>query len=101
MQGKGTTKDYRISLVLIISFVLERKGDERIDGDGLWSCLSIIIIMEVCRKMGSYMEQSGERGEQWNVRDGFLIYIFLCFLSSLFSVCFFFFAQESGQWKLI
>ena len=38
-------KDYRISLV--ISFVLKLKGDERIDGDGLWSCPSF---MEVCTK---------------------------------------------------
>ena len=40
-------KEYRVSLV--ISFVLKLKGDERIDGDGLWACLSFIIIMEVCR----------------------------------------------------
>jgi len=37
---KGTMKDYRMSLV--ISFVLKLKGDERIDEDGLWSCLSLL-----------------------------------------------------------
>jgi len=50
-------KDYRMPLV--ISFVLKLGGDEKIDGDGLWSCLSFIIGIEVCRKMGSYMERNG------------------------------------------
>jgi len=40
-------KDHRMSLV--ISFVLKLKGDERIDGGGLWYCLSFIVIMKVCR----------------------------------------------------
>ena len=40
-------KDYRMSSV--ISFVLKLKGDETIDGDGLWSCLSSVTVMEVCR----------------------------------------------------
>ena len=45
MQVEGTTKDDRVSLV--ISFVLKSKGAERIDGDGLWPCLSLIVVMEV------------------------------------------------------
>ena len=45
MQVEDTTKDDRISLV--ISFVLKLKGAERIDGDGLWPCLPLIIVMEV------------------------------------------------------
>ena len=40
-------KYYRMSLV--ISFVSKLKGDETIDGDGVWSCLSSITAMEVCR----------------------------------------------------
>ena len=39
---KSTKKNYRMSLV--ISFALELKGDERIDGDGLWLCFSSIVI---------------------------------------------------------
>jgi len=50
-------KDYRMSSV--ISFVLKLKGDKRIDEDGLWSCLSFVIGMEVCRQMGSYMKRNG------------------------------------------
>jgi len=42
---KVTMKNYRMSLE--ISFVLELKGDERIDRDGLWLCVSFITIMEV------------------------------------------------------
>jgi len=38
-------KDYRMSLV--ISFILKLKGDEQINGDELWACISSIII-EVC-----------------------------------------------------
>ena len=45
MQVEGTTKDDRVSLV--ISFVLKLKGAEGIDGDGLWPCLSLIVVMEV------------------------------------------------------
>jgi len=51
-------KDCGMSLV--ISFVLKLKGDERIDGDGLWSYLSCIIGMEVCRQIGSV-----RHGEKW------------------------------------
>ena len=50
-------KDYRMSLV--ISFVLKLKGGERIDGDGLWSCFSFIIGMEVRRQMEPDMERNG------------------------------------------
>ena len=50
-------KDYRMSSV--ISFVLRLKGDERIDRDGLWLCLSFITVMEVCRQMGSILEING------------------------------------------
>ena len=49
-------KDYRIPLV--ISFVLKLEGDQRIDGDGVWSYLSFIAVMEVCR-LGSYMGRNG------------------------------------------
>jgi len=34
--------DYRMSLV--ISFILKLKGDEQINGDELWACISFIII---------------------------------------------------------
>ena len=44
---------------LMISFALELRGDERIDGDGLWSCLSFDIITEARRRMGSYTERNG------------------------------------------
>ena len=44
---------------LVISFVLKLKGNERIDRDGLWLCLSFITAMEVCRQMGSYIEING------------------------------------------
>jgi len=40
----------------MISLVLKLKGGERIDGGGLWACLSFIIIMKVCRKMELCME---------------------------------------------
>ena len=33
---------------LVISFVSKLKGDETIDGDGLWSCHSSITVMYVC-----------------------------------------------------
>jgi len=55
--GGGTTKDYRV--LLMISFVLKLKGDERIDEGCLWLCLSFIIVMGVCRQMGQYMERNG------------------------------------------
>jgi len=54
MRREGKMKDYRMSLV--ISFVLELEGDERIDGDDLRVCLSFIIVMGVCRQMGLFME---------------------------------------------
>ena len=50
-------KGYRMSLV--ISFVLKLKGDGKIDEDGLWSCLSFIII---------------------TVQDDFLIVLYIIFL---------------------
>ena len=50
-------KDYRMSLA--ISPVLEFKGDQTIDVDGHWSCLSFITSMEICRQIGSYMKISG------------------------------------------
>ena len=40
---KSTAKNYRMSLV--ISFALNLKGDEKIDGDGLWLCFSSIVIV--------------------------------------------------------
>lgn len=54
-------------------------GIERIEGDGLWSCFSFIIITEAYRQMGSYMEREmDECGKRWNKQDDFLIlYIYL------------------------
>ena len=48
----------KITECLMISFVLELKGDERIDKDDLWSCISFII-STVAGRMGLYMERSG------------------------------------------
>jgi len=42
--------------LLVISFVLKMKGDERIEGDGLWSCLSFVGV-EVYRQHGSSMKR--------------------------------------------
>jgi len=46
-------------VALVISHVLKLKGDGKIDGDGLWSCLSFVIGLEVSRQMGSYMKRNG------------------------------------------
>ena len=47
-------KGYRMSLV--ISFVRELKGDERVDGDELWACHTFTISMKVSREMELCME---------------------------------------------
>jgi len=76
---ESTMKYYRMSLVT--SLILKLEADQRIDGDGLWSCLSFTTGIKVCRQMGLDMERNGCGGEQWNGQDDFLIfYIFLCFV---------------------
>ena len=57
MQGKSMTKYDR--MFLVISCVLKMKGDERIGRDSLWLCISFIIVVEVYRQMGSYVERNG------------------------------------------
>ena len=59
----------------MISFVLELKGDERIEGDCLWLCFSFIIITEVRRQMGSYNEKWMSEGN-----DGMVVIISLRFI---------------------
>ena len=58
-------KDYRMSLV--ISFP-ELKGDERIDGDDLWDCLSFILIMKVsyAGEWCCAWSEMDECGKRWN-----------------------------------
>jgi len=50
--------DEGVQNVCMISFVLKLKEIQRIDGDAIWSCLSSIIIMEVCRQMGLCVERN-------------------------------------------
>lgn len=46
----------------LISSVPDLKEDERIDGDGLWSCLSFIIITEVHMQMDLKEREIDEYG---------------------------------------
>ena len=74
-------KDYRMSLVIL--FVLKLKGDQRVDGDCLWSCLSFVIGMGVSRQMGSYMKRNGWVWGTMKWAKWFLTpynIIFLCFV---------------------
>ena len=72
-------KDYRMSLV--ISFVLKLKGDDRIDGDGLWSCLLLSSLWKYVGKWGHTWKKMDEYRERWNEQDYFLIpHIFLYFV---------------------
>ena len=78
---EDTMKDYRMPLV--ISFVLKLKGDEKIGGDGSWSCLSFFH-----HRYGSMQENGVINEEKWMSveKDGVgkmasIIYsIFLCFI---------------------
>lgn len=53
---KSTMKYYKMSLVL--SFVPKLKGDERIDGDGLWLCF-------LYHRYGGMQANGVIRGEIW------------------------------------
>jgi len=64
--------------LLVISFVLKMKGDERIEGDGLWSCLSFVGV-EVYRQFGSSRKRKmDECRERWNGQGGFIILYMFC-----------------------
>ena len=71
-------KDHGMSLA--ISFSLKLKGDGGVDGDGLWSCISFIIVMEVCSKWGRTWREMDECGERLDEQDSFLILYNIVFL---------------------
>ena len=50
-------KDYRLSFVM--SSISKLKGDQRIDGYGVWSCLSFVTVLEECEQIGLYIERNG------------------------------------------